>query len=73
MQGPCNANKVPCNEWFFPVRKGTQGKPCYDPVLALYGIAVQGVPTDYDFWDLEEIVLCEIHKGRSVNEDYNYL
>ena len=46
---PCNENRVPamrtgfpCNEnRFFPVRKSTHRKPCSDPVLALYRIAVQ--------------------------------
>ena len=33
---------VPRNEnWFFPVRISTQGKPCSGSVLALYGIAVK--------------------------------
>ena len=48
---PCNENRVPamrtgfpCNEnRFFPVRKSSQGKPCSDPVLALYGIAVKNI------------------------------
>ena len=37
---------VPCNEnRFFPVRISTQGKPCSDPVLAMYGIAAYVPPS----------------------------
>ena len=39
---PAMRTGVPCNEnRFFPVWKTSQGKPCSDPVLALYRIAVQ--------------------------------
>ena len=38
---PAMRTGVPCNEnRFFPVWKTSQGKPCFDPVLALYRIAV---------------------------------